>query len=81
MIRRSAVGLLIGIMPWNYPYYQVARFAGPNLTLGNTIILKHALQCPESAAAIQQIFTDGQMCVQASVSTLRRICSISSKCC
>ena len=45
-------------MPWNYPYYQVARFAGPNLTLGNTIVLKHAPQCPESAAAIQQIFTD-----------------------
>jgi succinate-semialdehyde dehydrogenase/glutarate-semialdehyde dehydrogenase len=45
-------------MPWNYPYYQVARFAGPNLTLGNTIILKHAPQCPESAAAMQQIFTD-----------------------
>ena len=58
LIRRSSVGVLIGIMPWNYPYYQVARFAGPNLTLGNTIILKHAPQCPESAAAIQQIFTD-----------------------
>src|SRR6478672_5485611 len=58
LIRRSSVGVLIGIMPWNYPYYQVARFAGPNLTLGNTIVLKHAPQCPESAAAIQQIFTD-----------------------
>ncbi len=58
LIRRSSVGPLIGIMPWNYPYYQVARFAGPNLTLGNTIILKHAPQCPESAAAIAQIFTD-----------------------
>ena len=45
-------------MPWNYPYYQVARFAGPNLTLGNTIVLKHAPQCPESAAAIQKIFDD-----------------------
>ena len=45
-------------MPWNYPYYQVARFAGPNLTLGNTIVLKHAPQCPESAAAIEQIFAD-----------------------
>ena len=45
-------------MPWNYPYYQVARFAGPNLTLGNTILLKHAPQCPESAAAMQQIFDD-----------------------
>src|SRR6187551_1673816 len=58
LIRRSSVGVLIGIMPWNYPYYQVARFAGPNLTLGNTIILKHAPQCPESAAAMQQIFSD-----------------------
>jgi succinate-semialdehyde dehydrogenase/glutarate-semialdehyde dehydrogenase len=58
LIRRSPVGVLLGIMPWNYPYYQVARFAGPNLTLGNTIVLKHAPQCPESAAAIQQIFDD-----------------------
>jgi succinate-semialdehyde dehydrogenase / glutarate-semialdehyde dehydrogenase len=58
LIRRSPIGVLIGIMPWNYPYYQVARFAGPNLTLGNTVILKHAPQCPESAAAIQQIFAD-----------------------
>jgi succinate-semialdehyde dehydrogenase / glutarate-semialdehyde dehydrogenase len=58
LIRRGPIGVLLGIMPWNYPYYQVARFAGPNLTLGNTIVLKHAPQCPESAAAIQQIFDD-----------------------
>jgi len=58
LVRRSAVGVLLGIMPWNYPYYQVARFAGPNLVLGNTIVLKHAPQCPESAAAIAQIFRD-----------------------
>jgi len=58
VVRRSAVGVLLGIMPWNYPYYQVARFAGPNLVLGNTIVLKHAPQCPESAAAIAQIFAD-----------------------
>jgi succinate-semialdehyde dehydrogenase / glutarate-semialdehyde dehydrogenase len=58
LIRRSSVGVLLGIMPWNYPYYQVARFAGPNLTLGNTIVLKHAPQCPESAEAMQQIFDD-----------------------
>ena len=57
-IRRSSVGLLLGIMPWNYPYYQVARFAGPNLVIGNTILLKHAPQCPESAAAMEQIFHD-----------------------
>jgi succinate-semialdehyde dehydrogenase/glutarate-semialdehyde dehydrogenase len=57
-IRRSSVGLLLGIMPWNYPYYQVARFAGPNLVAGNTILLKHAPQCPESSAAMEQIFHD-----------------------
>ncbi len=55
-IRRSSLGVLLGIMPWNYPYYQVARFAGPNLVIGNMILLKHAPQCPESAAAIEQVF-------------------------
>jgi succinate-semialdehyde dehydrogenase/glutarate-semialdehyde dehydrogenase len=58
LIRRSSLGVLLGIMPWNFPYYQVARFAGPNLIVGNTILLKHAEQCPESAAAIEQIFHD-----------------------
>jgi len=58
IIRRSSLGVLLGIMPWNFPYYQVARFAGPNLIIGNTIVLKHAEQCPESAAAIEQIFRD-----------------------
>ena len=55
-IRRSSLGVLLGIMPWNYPYYQVARFAGPNLVIGNTILLKHAPQCPESAAVMEEIF-------------------------
>jgi succinate-semialdehyde dehydrogenase / glutarate-semialdehyde dehydrogenase len=58
MVRRSAFGVLLGIMPWNFPYYQVARFAAPNLVIGNPILLKHAPQCPESAAAMQQIFDD-----------------------
>src|SRR5215211_7633773 len=57
-IRRSSLGVLLGIMPWNFPYYQVARFAGPNIIIGNTILLKHAEQCPESALAIEQIFAD-----------------------
>ena len=56
MIRRSPYGVLLGIMPWNFPYYQVARFAGPNLAIGNTILLKHAPQCPESAEAMEQIY-------------------------
>src|SRR6187200_1317211 len=58
VIRRSSLGVLLGVMPWNFPYYQVARFAGPNLIIGNTILLKHAEQCPESPAAMQQIFLD-----------------------
>ncbi|MFT4009018.1 MAG: NAD-dependent succinate-semialdehyde dehydrogenase [Nocardioidaceae bacterium] len=57
-IRRNSLGVLLGIMPWNYPYYQVARFAAPNLVIGNTILLKHAPQCPESAEAMEQIFRD-----------------------
>jgi succinate-semialdehyde dehydrogenase/glutarate-semialdehyde dehydrogenase len=55
-IRRSSQGVLLGIMPWNFPYYQVARFAGPNLAIGNTILLKHAPQCPESAEAMEQLY-------------------------
>ena len=58
LVRRSAFGVLLGIMPWNFPYYQVARFAGPNLVIGNPILLKHAPQCPESAAAMAQMFSD-----------------------
>ena len=42
LIRIEPIGPLIGVMPWNYPYYQVARFVAPNLMAGNTIILKHA---------------------------------------
>ena len=57
-VRRSPYGPLLGIMPWNYPYYQVARFAGPNLVIGNTILLKHAPQCPESALAMEEIFRE-----------------------
>ena len=58
IIRRSSQGVLLGIMPWNFPYYQVARFAGPNLAIGNTILLKHAPQCPESAEAMEQIYQE-----------------------
>ena len=49
------VGPLVGVMPWNYPYYQVARFAAPNLMAGNTVILKHASICAKSSALIERI--------------------------
>jgi succinate-semialdehyde dehydrogenase/glutarate-semialdehyde dehydrogenase len=57
-VRTEPVGVLIGIMPWNYPYYQVARFAAPNIALGNTIILKHARNCPQSALIIEKLFAE-----------------------
>jgi succinate-semialdehyde dehydrogenase/glutarate-semialdehyde dehydrogenase len=52
------VGPVLGVMPWNYPYYQVARFAAPALIVGNTVIVKHAENCPTSALAIAQIMKD-----------------------
>ncbi|GAB2602731.1 NAD-dependent succinate-semialdehyde dehydrogenase [Kocuria himachalensis] len=58
MIQKRPVGVLLGIMPWNYPYYQVARFAAPNLVLGNTILLKHAESCPRASLALQQLMDD-----------------------
>jgi succinate-semialdehyde dehydrogenase / glutarate-semialdehyde dehydrogenase len=58
VVRKTSIGPILGIMPWNYPYYQVARFAAPNLMIGNTVVLKHAPQCPESALAMEQIFRD-----------------------
>jgi len=58
MVQRLPIGALLGIMPWNYPFYQIARFAAPNLMLGNTIVLKHAESVPKSALAVQQIMVD-----------------------
>ena len=57
-MQKLPIGPLLGIMPWNYPFYQIARFAAPNLMLGNTIILKHAESVPGSALAVAQIMKD-----------------------
>ena len=50
--------MLLAIEPWNYPLYQVVRLAGPNLVLGNTILLKHAGNCPQNALALEELFRD-----------------------
>ncbi|HET7741935.1 MAG TPA: NAD-dependent succinate-semialdehyde dehydrogenase [Mycobacterium sp.] len=57
-VQKLPIGPLLGIMPWNYPFYQIARFAAPNLVLGNTIILKHAESVPKSALAVQEIMDE-----------------------
>ncbi|MCD9199525.1 NAD-dependent succinate-semialdehyde dehydrogenase [Aeromicrobium wangtongii] len=58
VVQKLPIGPLLGIMPWNFPFYQIARFAAPNLMLGNTIILKHAESVPRSALAVEQIMKD-----------------------
>lgn len=61
VVERRPIGVILGIMPWNFPYYQVARFAAPNLMLGNAVMIKHAQICPRSSAAIAQIMADARV--------------------
>ncbi len=60
-VQKRPIGLLLGIMPWNFPYYQVARFAAPNLVLGNTVLLKHAETVPRCAEALQNLYRDAEV--------------------
>ena len=57
-VRDHPVGVLLAIEPWNFPYYQVVRVAGPNLVLGNVILLKHAEINPRCALALESLFRD-----------------------
>jgi len=57
-IRHSPIGVLLGVQPWNFPFYQVARFAAPNIMIGNTILIKHASIVPQCAIAIEEIFLE-----------------------
>ena len=58
VVLTEPMGVLIGVMPWNFPHYQVARFVAPNLVLGNTILLKHASICARTAELIEEILHD-----------------------
>jgi succinate-semialdehyde dehydrogenase/glutarate-semialdehyde dehydrogenase len=58
LIRHSPIGALLGVQPWNFPFYQVARFAAPNLMVGNTILIKHASIVPQCAIAIEALFLE-----------------------
>lgn len=52
------LGVLLAIEPWNFPLYQAARVAGPQLVAGNVVLMKHSEICPQSALALEQVFRD-----------------------
>ena len=54
----SPIGVIFGVEPWNFPYYQLARVAGPHLMAGNTLVIKHAGCVPQCAIAFEKLFID-----------------------
>ena len=58
MVESSPIGVLFGVEPWNYPYYQIARFAAPNLMAGNVVMVKHASNVPQCALAFEQLLEE-----------------------
>jgi succinate-semialdehyde dehydrogenase / glutarate-semialdehyde dehydrogenase len=58
VIETEPIGVILGIEPWNFPYYQLARVAGPQLMAGNVLIIKHAENVPQCALAFARLFAE-----------------------
>ena len=58
VIENAPFGVLFGVQPWNFPYYQLARFAAPNLMAGNVVMVKHAGCVPQCAIAFEKLWLD-----------------------
>jgi succinate-semialdehyde dehydrogenase / glutarate-semialdehyde dehydrogenase len=58
MVESSPLGVLFGVEPWNFPYYQIVRFAAPNLMAGNVVMVKHASNVPQCALAFENLMQE-----------------------
>ena len=58
VIESAPLGVLFGVQPWNFPYYQLARFAAPNLMAGNVVMVKHASCVPQCALAFERLWLE-----------------------
>jgi succinate-semialdehyde dehydrogenase / glutarate-semialdehyde dehydrogenase len=57
-IESAPIGVLFGVQPWNFPYYQLARFAAPNIMAGNVVMVKHAEIVPQCAALFEKLWCE-----------------------
>jgi len=58
VVETRPIGIILGVEPWNFPYYQLARVVGPQLMVGNVVMIKHASNVPQCARAFARLFDD-----------------------